>query len=173
MTPLTRLTFGMTLALLPGFAFGHDYRVGDLLIEHPFARSAPATAMASAGYMTILNTGAESDTLVAVEGPFPRVEIHNVVTGDDGIARMQEQEAGIEIAPGDTLALAPGGYHVMFMGLEGDALEVGEEVPATLVFERAGRVDVVFNVEDIDAMSGMDHGNMDHGSMDHGTMGDN
>jgi copper(I)-binding protein len=49
--------------------------------------------------------------------------------------------------------------HVMFMGLDGDPLDVGESVPATLVFEKAGRLDVVFKVEDADSQTAdaMDH----------------
>ncbi|MBS1302298.1 copper chaperone PCu(A)C [Loktanella sp. SALINAS62] len=155
----------MMLVLLPGFAFGHDYTLGDLRIEHPVARSAAATAMTSAGYLTVLNTGAEADTLIAVEAPFTRVELHSAITDADGITRMVKQETGIVIAPGETLTLAPGGFHVMFMGLNGDALEVGEAVEGTLVFERAGRLDVSFNVEDV-AATGADH-NLNHDTMDH------
>ncbi|PJN92451.1 hypothetical protein CNY89_29595, partial [Amaricoccus sp. HAR-UPW-R2A-40] len=36
------------------------------------------------------------------------------------------------------MTFAPGGAHVMFMGLDGDPFEVGEVIPATLVFEKAG-----------------------------------
>ncbi|MDP5359854.1 MAG: copper chaperone PCu(A)C, partial [Paracoccaceae bacterium] len=52
--------------------------------------------------------------------------------------------------------LAPGGLHVMFMGLGGDPFEVGETFPATLVFEKAGEVEVVFYVEERTAEA-MDH----------------
>ena len=72
-----------------------------------------------------------------------------------------------EIAPGETLTLAPGAAHVMFEGMGGDPLKVGESVPATLVFERAGRIDVEFKVEPLsfaaEAAAPMDHGAMDTG----------
>ncbi|RYH01699.1 copper chaperone PCu(A)C [Salipiger sp. IMCC34102] len=170
MTFLIRLHAGLAATLLPLAAIAHDYSAGDLSIAHPFARSVPATAQTSAGYLTIENTGDTPDRLIAVEADFPRVEIHNVTTGDDGMTMMEKQENGIEIAPGQTLALSPGGYHVMFMGLDDTPLEVGDEVPATLIFERAGSVEVVFNVEDVAANGTADHDNMDHGEMDHGDM---
>ncbi|WP_386679556.1 copper chaperone PCu(A)C [Loktanella sp. R86503] len=146
MTSLTRLMFALSVAILPGFAMGHDYKVGDLHVEHPFARATPTTAMTGAGYLTILNSGAEDDTLVAIEADFPRVMMHDSATVD-GIATMTHVDA-VTIPAGESVSFEPGGMHVMFMGLNGDPLEVGENVPATLVFEKAGRLDVVFNVEE-------------------------
>ena len=166
MTPLTRLMTVMSIALLPGFAMGHDYTLGDLHIEHPYARATAATAMAGAGYVTILNSGSNDDTLIGIEAEFPRVMMHDSVTVD-GVASMLALDA-VTIPAGETVTFAPGGKHVMFMGLDGVPLEAGEEVPATLIFENAGRIDVVFKVED--GAATMDHGTMDHGTMDHGTM---
>jgi hypothetical protein len=52
----------------------------------------------------------------------------------------------------------------MFMGLDGDPFEVGERIPATLVFERAGEIEVEFWVEPRDGgMTG--HEEHDHGSI--------
>jgi copper(I)-binding protein len=52
----------------------------------------------------------------------------------------------IDVPAGGTAVLEPGGLHVMFMGLDGDGLDAGEQVPATLVFEKAGSVDIMFDV---------------------------
>ena len=68
----------------------------------------------------------------------------------------------IEIPAGETVKLKPGGLHVMFMGLE-DPLTEGENIPATLVFENAGEVEVTFNVEARDG----DHSGHDHSGHDH------
>lgn len=161
MTSLTRLMTAMSIALLPGFALGHDYMVGDLHIEHPFATATAATAMSGAGYLSILNSGNSDDTLLAIEADYPRVMMHDSKT-IDGIASMIALDK-VAIPAGSTVSFAPGGMHVMFMGLNGDPLEAGEEVPATLVFDKAGRVDVVFKVETMDAT--MDHGTMSHEGM--------
>lgn len=76
------------------------------------------------------------------------------MTGD--IARMVHLDA-VGIPAGETITFAPGGLHVMFMGLNGDPFEVGETFDAVLVFETAGEMPIVFHVEDISDMS--DHSN--------------
>ena len=131
--------------LLPAVAAAEGYRVGDLTITNPLSRETPSTAMAGAGYMTITNTGTTADRLVAVRADFPRVEIHDVKVEND-VASMFRLD-GVDIAPGETVTLQPGQTHVMFMGLNGDALEPGEQVSATLVFEDAGEVDILFDVQ--------------------------
>lgn len=137
------LTFALTL--LPTFGFAHDYTLGDLVIAHPVARETAATAMTGAGYITVTNNGDTDDALLEVRADFPRVMVHDTVTEND-ISTMVHQE-NVPIAAGETVAFAPGGLHIMFMGLNGDPFEEGETVPATLVFEHAGEVEVVFNVE--------------------------
>ena len=97
---------------------------------------------------------------------FPRVSLHGTETDPQGVTRMIPID-GIEIAPGETVTLAPGGMHVMFMGLDGDPFEEGERIPATLVFERAGEISVEFWVEPRDGgMTG--HEGHDHGSIEPG-----
>jgi copper(I)-binding protein len=142
MTSLTRLMIALSVAILPGFAMGHDYKVGDLHVEHPFARATPKTAMTGAGYLTILNSGTEDDTLVAIEADFPRVMMHDSATVD-GIATMTQMD-GVTIPAGGTVSFAPGGLHVMFMGLNGDPLEAGERLclkrPAALMLFSRSRI---------------------------------
>lgn len=139
-------------------AAADEFKIGDLVVAHLMAFETTATAMSGAGYLTVTNTGTTADRLMAVEAAFPRVMIHTT-TMEDGVASMSHVEA-VDIPAGETVALAPGGFHVMFMGLDGDPFEVGETVPATLVFENAGSLEVVFNVEARDAadMEKMDHG---------------
>jgi len=153
---------------LPTAVAAHDYKVGDLMIKHPVARETPATAMAGAGYMTIMNMGNTADRLIAVEADFPRVEIHDVKVEND-VASMFKIE-GVDIAPGESITLQPRQKHVMFMGLNGDPFEAGEEIAATLIFENAGSIDIVFNVETADDLAeslGLAAGHGDHGSHDH------
>lgn len=158
MSSLTRLMIALSVGLLPGFAMGHDYKVGDLHIEHPFARATAASAMAGAGYVSIMNSGTEDDALIGIEADYPRVMMHDSVM-TDGVASMTAMDR-VVVPAGGTATFAPGGLHIMFMGLNGDPLEAGEKVPVTLIFERAGRVDVVFDVEAAD--DAMDHGTMTH-----------
>jgi periplasmic copper chaperone A len=67
-------------------------------------------------------------------------------------------KGGLEIKPGETVELKPGSFHVMFVGLK-KPLERGEHIKATLVFEKAGKVNVEYDVRAMGAMGG-EPGNM-------------
>ncbi|MEQ8290990.1 MAG: copper chaperone PCu(A)C [Roseovarius sp.] len=135
-----------TLALaLPTFAAAHEYTLGGLEIDHPMAFETAATAKSGGGYLAITNTGESDDALIGAKADFPKVQIHESYE-EDGVARMRHVEK-LEIPAGETVELAPGGYHVMFMGLS-DPFEAGTEIPVTLVFEKAGEVEVMFHVEE-------------------------
>ena len=71
---------------------------------------------------------------------------------DNGVMKMRPVEGGLEIKPGQTVKLDPGGYHVMLMGLK-QQLKEGEHFKATLEFAKAGKVDVDFTIEGMGAMS--------------------
>lgn len=151
-------------ALVMSPAFAHDYTVGTLKIDHPWARATPKGASVGGGYFKITNTGTAPDRLVSgTSGASKRFEIHEMSVVD-GIMKMREMPKGIEIKPGETIEFKPGGYHVMFMDLN-RPLTQGDEVKATLKFEKAGPVDVVFKIEGIGAQTGggPDMGNMKHG----------
>lgn len=130
---------------LPALAAAHDFKVADLEIHHPMAFETPLAAKSGAGYLMIVNNGDTDDSLLEVRADFPKVMLH-LSEEKDGIAKMTHVDK-IEVPAGQSVELAPGGLHVMFMGLAGDPLEKGEEIKATLVFEHAGEVEVVFNVE--------------------------
>ena len=131
--------------LLAAPAWGHEFAAGSLTVGHPYAVATPPGARTGAGYFTVTNAGAEPDRLLAVEADFPRVEVHQTVVGADGVASMAPVGA-VEVPAGATVTLAPQGIHVMFMGLAAPLTE-GATVPAVLVFEKAGEVPVVFDIE--------------------------
>lgn len=132
----------------PVVSFADDFKVGDLVIEHPVARATTAMAMTGAGYFVIMNNGTEDDRLVEITANFPRVMMHDTKT-NDGIATMFHIEDGVAVPAGGTVTFEPGSKHVMFMGLNGDPFEIGEEIPATMNFEKAGELDIVFVVEEM------------------------
>ncbi|HEY9219500.1 MAG TPA: copper chaperone PCu(A)C, partial [Phenylobacterium sp.] len=94
--------------------------------------------MTGAGYMTVRNHGKQPQTLVRIESPAARkVEMHrSVVAG--GVARM-EAVPQLTIAPGAEARFAPGGMHLMLVGLV-KAQAAGQRIPATLVFASGARV---------------------------------
>ena len=133
-----------TLLALPATA--EDYKIGSLEITTPWTRATPPSARTGGGFMTITNKGTTADRLVAVRSSVSdKVEIHEVQM-DGSVMRMREVAKGLEIAPGATVMLKPGGYHIMFMELKAP-LAKDTKVPLTLVFEKAGSLDIQLNVE--------------------------
>lgn len=110
-------------------------------VEGAWTRPATAGGI-GAGFMTLSNPGPKADALVAVESPAAKeVQIHqsSVV---NGMASMKAVTR-VETPVGGEVRFAPGGYHLMFMGLK-QAVKAGESVPATLVFASGARVKTAF-----------------------------
>jgi hypothetical protein len=78
-----------------------------------------------------------------------KVEIHQMGM-QDGIMAMRPLDDGLAIPPDATVTLAPGGDHIMFVGLIAP-FEEGQRVPVSLNFERAGRIEASFEVGSVGA----------------------
>jgi uncharacterized protein YcnI len=130
-------------------------KTGDLLIDAAWSRATPGGVTVGAGYFRIKNLGTQPDVLTGISSPVAEsVEIHEM-TMTDGIMRMRQLADGLEIKAGETTELAPGGMHLMFMGLKAP-LKEGERFFATLKFKNAASVEVEFAVAPIGA-GGPDH----------------
>ena len=149
---------------------------GDLVLAHAWARATPGGAKVGGGYITIENKGATADKLIDGSSPAAgKVEIHEMAV-NNGVMKMRPLKEGLPIPAGQSVKLAPGGYHIMLMELKGP-LKKGDKVPVTLNFEKAGAVNVTLDVQDIGAM-GSTSGQMDRGmrgtqqpmKMDHNKM---
>jgi periplasmic copper chaperone A len=138
------LTVSPFMAAAPAPAAG-DYDIGSIHISQPWSRATPKGATAGAGYMTITNKGTASDKVTCVsDDASAQCEIHSM-TMDGGVMKMRPVEGGLEIKPGESVTLKPGGYHVMFRDLK-HPLAQGQSIKATFKFERAGIVDVEYPV---------------------------
>lgn len=160
---------GLVACSLPATAA--DVTIGDLVISHPWTRVTPPGAKVAGGYVTITNKGKATDHLVGGTAAIAdHIEVHEM-SMDGGVMKMRELKDGLEIKPGATVELKPGGYHVMFMGLKSGPVE-GTPVKGTLKFKKAGEAEVAYDVAPLGAKSagGMDHGTMNHGTMDHSKM---
>jgi copper(I)-binding protein len=134
------LSAGMTPA-----ALAHSVEVGPLSLTDLWTRATPPKAPTAGGYLTIENSGQDADRLIGAASPIAgRTEIHEMTT-KDGTMTMRPVEAGVEIPAGGTVALAPGGFHIMFIDLKETLLE-GGKVPVTLTFEKAGKIDTFLHV---------------------------
>lgn len=142
--------------LLAGCARQDHARIGDLEISAPWSRQTPPTASVAAGYLSIRNRGQRDDRLLAVEtATAQRVEIHQTRM-DGGVMRMRLLADGLPIPAGQTVTLAPGGSHLMFIAPVRHAT-AGERLDAVLVFRDAGRLPVSFSVRGASAQGGVAH----------------
>ena len=134
------------LLAVPAFAHNGVVHLGSINISLPFTRATLPNAPVAGGFLTIENTGAEPDRLVSATSDIAGdTQIHEMAMQGD-VMKMRQLADGLEIPAGETVVLAPGGFHIMFMGLK-QALVEGETVTVTLTFEKAGTVDVVLPVE--------------------------
>jgi len=107
-------------------------------VSGAWVRAAPAGGQ-TAGYLTITG-GTAADALVSASSPgASMVELHET-SMDSGMVGMHAVES-LAIPAGGSVALAPGGYHLMIMGL-GQALSAGGAFQIDLVFQHAGKVTV-------------------------------
>ena len=139
-----------------------EVRAGDLVITQAWSRATPGGAKIGGGYLTIENKGATADRLIGGTADVAgKIEVHEMAM-KDGVMTMRPVDKGLSIEPGKTVKLAPGGYHLMMFDLKGP-LKQGEKLPVTLEFEKAGKVQVSFDVAGVGAQV---PGNADGGHME-------
>jgi periplasmic copper chaperone A len=131
--------------LLAAPARAQDVKAGDLVITQAWSRATPGGAKIASGYLTIENKGSAADRLIGGSGDVTdRIEVHEMTT-TNGVMTMRALDKGLTIAPGQTVRLAPGGYHLMMFDLK-SPLKQGDKVPVTLEFAKAGKVKLTFDV---------------------------
>jgi copper(I)-binding protein len=128
-----------------------------IAVSGSWARATPGNAPNGAAFMTLTSHGA-ADKLLAAEAKVAKsVELHTHIK--DGEVMKMRQVSSIEIPAGKPVKMEPGGLHVMFLGLNAP-LKEGDKFPLTLVFEKAGKVEVTVPVMGAGAMTpgaAMDH----------------
>lgn len=146
MRTLSIAVLAALLALTASAAQAQDYTIGSIRISKVWTREVPGGAKVAGAYMTITNTGSAPDTLIggsaSIAGAF---EVHEM-SMTDGIMRMRQLTPGLVIKPGETVVLKPGAIHIMLMDLK-QPPKVGRTISGTLVFEKAGKVDITYKVE--------------------------
>jgi hypothetical protein len=111
----------------------------------PWIRETPPNVVTAAAFARIEGAGTADRLIGARTDACDHVEIHTVVA-QNGVMTMTEIEA-LAIPAGGAATLAPGGEHLMLIGLR-RALKAGDTVTFTLVFEKSGEVTVPFQVRD-------------------------
>ena len=128
--------------LLAAPAFAHEFKLGDLEIDHPYTR---ASAGRTGGvFLEIANKGKTADRLVEASSFLAtNAELHTTVK--DGDVMRMRPVAAIDIPAGGSVKLQPGGLHIMLIGLT-TPLKEGAVFPLVLTFEKAGKVEVSVEV---------------------------
>ena len=134
-----------------------------IAVSAPFARETPPNARVGGVYMTLTNHGPVTRLIGVRSDAAKKAEIHTHSMDAAGVMRMHEVEDGVPLGQGETVAFAPGGFHIMLMGLVAP-LRRGAVVPLTLEFADGSTVEVAAPVESIAARGPMTH---DHGSKAH------
>ncbi len=156
----------ITVGALAALAQAAEPKIG---LTNAWARPTLGAGRTTAAYVTIVNEGTAADRLTAADAPgVASVEIHTAGM-ENGVMRMRRLE-GLDIPAGDTVTMAPGGYHIMLIDVE-EPIQAGTSVPLTLTFETSGSMTVEAPVsmsppnstgdEPADGMS--DHQGMTHG----------
>ena len=138
------MAIGLVIASVGG-ASADDVKLGDLTISGLWSRATPPKAPSAGGYLSIANAGKEADRLMEVSTPIAGKAALHQMDMKTGVMTMRPVEGGIAIPPGGTVDLTPDGLHIMFTELK-QSLKVGDKVPVTLTFEKAGKTDVVLMV---------------------------
>jgi periplasmic copper chaperone A len=141
------------LSLLPvNQVHADDYKVGSIQITQPWARATPKGASSAAAYMTVTNSGTTAQHLNCVSSDAAaECQIHEM-TMDGGVMKMRPLQGGLEVKPGETVTLKPGGFHVMLVGLK-RPLQAGKSLDATLKVDSGSTVQVAFPIAAIGAQA--------------------
>lgn len=136
--------FAFGVALFSSFAAQADeVKAGSIAIADVWSRATPA--MAGGVFLTLRNDGAADDTLTGVSTDIAKMAGLHESKQENGVMEMRPVD-GVTIPAHGTVALKPGGYHIMLMGLS-KPLTAGQTFPVTLTFAKAGKVPVTVTVK--------------------------
>lgn len=117
----------LVFAIFPTLLWG-----GDITVTHAYVPIGPKSVMVNAAYMDLSNTGTDTRSLIGIKAPrYAMAHLYHSVE-QDGVATMSAMHQ-IDILPGQTVSLKPGGMHVMLMK-PNTPVQLGGTVELTLEF---------------------------------------
>lgn len=113
----------------------------EVAVENAWSRASIGSTRPGVAYMDIRNEGPGTVALIRLRTDLATMaEVHRTTTDDRGVSSMTP--AGeVLLEPGETVALEPGGLHVMLIQLQRAMLE-GESFPLSLIFSDGGEVTI-------------------------------
>lgn len=117
-----------------------------LVVDQAWIRLLPGNG-ALAGYCQLTNHGDQPLRIDGASSPaFKHVMLHQTVHSNGNVTMLDVDS--VEIQPGATLAIAPGGYHFMLLG-RNRPLSIGDQVPISVHLDGRTAVDAMFKVRGI------------------------
>ena len=145
---LARAAIVAALALFHAAVPAQEFTVGNVTIVEPWSRALPPNAPNGAAYFRVENSGGESDRIVSARTDIAdTVEIHTHEM-DGGMMKMRRVESVVVPAGGEA-RFKPHGLHLMLFGLK-EPLADGTSYALTVVFEKAGELDVSVDVKRVE-----------------------
>ena len=151
---ITRVLALSALLACSATSFADEYRLGELLISHPWSRELPANLPGGAAYFSVHNQGDQTDRLIAVSSPRAEKTTLHTQAASDGMMTMQHL-AVLDIPAHAEVTFKPGANHVMLSGMQ-HPLKAGEQFPLTLEFEKSGTINVLVNVQPAESQASHD-----------------
>lgn len=137
------------------------YTAKELVFVTPHSQATISNARVAGGYLTITNNSKEDDRLLSASSDrAKKVEIH-VMSMEGDVMKMRKLNEPLTIAAGESVTLAPTGFHIMFMDLLKPFKE-GETIDVELEFEHAGKVNIPFHVNPVSHSAKPSNGHSHH-----------
>lgn len=160
-----RVILNILMALALGFAATGVSADGEIHIRDPWVQAAPPNVKALAAYLEIKNNGKKPQMLTGISCPaFDQAEIHRSVMHGNMVHMEHVKE--LAIPPQASVALKPGGLHLMLMGAK-KPLKIGDQIPMTLTFQGGEKIIVTAIVRSGQTGVTEDHQHMDHSHDNH------
>ena len=115
-----------------------------VMVHEAWARASAGAATTGGAYVTLMG-GSQPDQLIGASTPVATTaQVHQTID-DHGVMKMREVPS-VPIPAGGMVTFAPGGGHIMLMGLK-HPLKAGETFPLTLTFAHAPPMTVDVHVK--------------------------
>jgi copper(I)-binding protein len=141
---MKRIVAALALAIGIFTAGAADADSSSISVEHAWSRATPKGVVTGVGYLTLVNNGPVRDRLLGASSPVAETIQFHAASSENGVMRMDQLPA-LDLLPGQSVVLKPGGTHMMLLHLT-QPLREGQTFPLTLTFERAGSVEVTVRV---------------------------
>jgi len=164
MKRIIQLVLATSFGFASTFALAADYRQGDVTVENPWVRIT-IPGRPAAGYMVVKNAGGKPDAIVSASSPnAERVELHTHLM-ENGVMKMRPVKT-VEVPAKGAVEFKSGGFHLMIFGTK-KPLKAGDMLPLTVVFEKAGPLEMEFAVETIGGSKKKSDSHSGHGAHKH------